>query len=78
MTEYRVVIPEERFCIVEFRQENLPGIAVIKEALGPFEPKSVFAWHLSVPSSRKGGGAQISGRLPARHAQLTCYNQFSV
>ena len=48
MTEYRVVIPEERFRIVEFQQENLPGIAVINEALGPFEPKIVFAWHLSI------------------------------
>ena len=48
MTEYRVVIPEDRFRIVKFRQENMPGIAVVNEALAPFEPKVVFAWHLSI------------------------------
>ena len=48
MTEYRVDVPEDRFRIVEFRQENMPGIAVVNEALAPFEPKVVFAWHLSI------------------------------
>jgi hypothetical protein len=48
MTEYRVVIPEERYRIVQFRQEDMPGIAVVNEALSPFEPKAVFAWHLSI------------------------------
>jgi hypothetical protein len=48
VTEYRVTIPEARFRIVEFRQENMPGIAVVNEALASFEPKVVFAWHLSI------------------------------
>jgi hypothetical protein len=48
MTDYRVLIPDERFSIVNFKQENLPGIAVINEALVMFEPKIVFAWHLSI------------------------------
>ena len=48
MTAYHVVIPEERCSLVEFRQEDLPGIALINEALCDFEPKIVFAWHLSV------------------------------
>lgn len=48
MTEYRVVIPVERFRIVEFQNEDLPGIGVINESLIPFEPKVAFAWHLSL------------------------------
>lgn len=48
MTEYRVVIPEDRFRIVEFRQGDMPGIGVVNEALAAFEPKVVFAWHLSI------------------------------
>jgi hypothetical protein len=46
--EYRVIIPDDDFRIVEFRQENLPGIAVLNSALIDFEPKIVFAWHLSL------------------------------
>lgn len=48
MTEYRVIVPTETFRIVEFRQDDLPGIAVINNALTDFEPKIVFAWHLSI------------------------------
>jgi hypothetical protein len=48
MTDYRVILPEERFRVVTFRQDDLPGIGVINEALVPFEPKIVFAWHLSI------------------------------
>jgi hypothetical protein len=48
MTDYRVIIPEENHQLIEFRQEDLPGIGVINEALCDFEPKVVFAWHLSV------------------------------
>jgi hypothetical protein len=48
MEEFRVVIPEERFRILEFNQESLPGIAVVNESLLTFEPKQVFAWHLSI------------------------------
>lgn len=48
MTDYRVIIPEEHHRIIEFRQEDLPGIGVINQALWDFEPKVVFAWHLSL------------------------------
>ncbi len=48
MPEYRVIIPDEHYQIVEFRQEDLPGIGVINKALCNFEPKVVFAWHLSL------------------------------
>jgi hypothetical protein len=48
MTDYCVIIPEEHHQIIEFRQEDLPGIGVINKALCDFEPKVVFAWHLSL------------------------------
>ncbi len=48
MTEYRVIIPEDRLLLVKFRQEDMPGIAVVNEALVGFEPKAFFEWHLSI------------------------------
>lgn len=47
-TEYRVVIPEEEFTLIEFRQNDLPGIATANSALVDFSPKVVFGWHLSI------------------------------
>ena len=52
--EYRVVIPEERHTIVEFKQNGLPGVATINSALVEFEPKVVFAWHLSIMINAQG------------------------
>src|SRR4051794_8165420 len=46
--EYHVLIPEEAYRLVDFRQKDLPRVAVINDALVAFEPKAVFAWHLSV------------------------------
>jgi hypothetical protein len=48
MAELRVVIPDESFAILEFIQNDLPGIAVVNSALREFEPKVVFSWHLSL------------------------------
>jgi hypothetical protein len=48
MDEYRVVIPNESYSILQFNKNNLPGIAVVNTALRGFEPKVVFAWHLSI------------------------------
>ena len=48
MTEYKVIIPEENYQIVEFKQDNLPGVMVLNKSLEGFEPKAVFSWHLSV------------------------------
>lgn len=47
MTAYRVIVPDQTWRLVEYQQENLPGIAAINEQLAAFEPKIVFAWHLS-------------------------------
>jgi len=46
--EFRVIIPEEEYQIIEFKQEGLPGIGVINLALIKFEPKAVFSWHCSI------------------------------
>jgi hypothetical protein len=46
--QYHVVIPPERGKIVRFHQDDLPGVAAINSALAEFEPKIVFAWHLSL------------------------------
>jgi len=46
--EFKVLIPEESFRIIEFKQEGLPGIAVINSILADFEPKEVFEWHCSI------------------------------
>ena len=48
MSEYEVVIPETSFSGIEFKQDELPGIAVVNSALKAFEPKVVFSWHLSL------------------------------
>jgi hypothetical protein len=48
MEEAHVVLPEETFSAFEFRQEDLPGIALINSALVDFDAKRVFRWHLSL------------------------------
>ena len=47
-TDYKVIIPEESYELVEFREDDLPGVMVINQALKNFESKIVFSWHLSV------------------------------
>jgi len=48
MKEFRVAIPEEKYSVIDFIQEGFPGVAFINIALRRFEPKIVFAWHLSL------------------------------
>lgn len=48
MKEFKVLIPDEYYSVLNFRQEDLPGVAVVNSALRDFEPKEVFAWHLSI------------------------------
>lgn len=48
MEEYEVVIPEEQHGGFDFTQDEMPGMAVVNVALDGFEPKLVFAWHLSM------------------------------
>ena len=46
--EIRVVIPEEEYGILEWKEEGLPCIGVLNSALKNFEPKKIFSWHLSL------------------------------
>lgn len=46
--EYRVVIPDEVFAILQWEDEGLPAICVVNQSLANFEPKVVFGWHLSI------------------------------
>lgn len=46
--ERRVVIPDEVFSILEWVEDDLPAICVVNQSLAGFEPKIVFAWHLSI------------------------------
>lgn len=48
MADFKVIIPEEYYQIIEFKQDNLPGIAVINANLKNFQPKKVFSWHCSI------------------------------
>ncbi len=48
MPEVRVVIPDETYGIVKFRQDDLPGVAVINKSLVGFASREVFRWHLSI------------------------------
>ena len=46
--EYRVIIPEEEYALIEWKEEGLPVVAMLNTALKDFEPKEVFSWHLSL------------------------------
>ena len=48
MEEYQVLIPDESYDLINFNQDNLPGVAVLNSALRDFEPKEVFSWHCSI------------------------------
>ncbi len=43
-----MVIPQESYSVLEFMQEDHPGVGVVNTALRGFEPKVVFSWHLSL------------------------------
>jgi hypothetical protein len=46
--EVRVVLPEEVFALMEYRENDLPCIAVVNSGLVSFRHKDIFPWHLSV------------------------------
>ena len=48
MQEFRVIIPDEHYHVIEFIQEEMPGIAVINSNIKLFNPKEVFSWHCSI------------------------------
>lgn len=46
--EVRVVLPKETFTLMEFKENELPCIAVVNSGLVGFEHKEIFPWHLSL------------------------------
>lgn len=46
--EVRVVLPEESYTLIEYKQDDLPCIAVINTGLRGFEHTDIFRWYLSV------------------------------
>jgi len=44
----RVVLPEETYTLIEYKQEDLPCIAAINSGLVDFKHRDIFPWHLSV------------------------------
>ncbi|HIK73139.1 MAG TPA: DUF695 domain-containing protein [Alcanivorax sp.] len=46
--EVRVVLPEESYTLMEWKEDGLPCIGMLNSALSDFEHKQVFGWHLSV------------------------------
>ena len=48
MSEVRVIFPEENWVLVDFRQDDMPGVAMVNRGLKKLEPKKVFQWHFSI------------------------------
>lgn len=71
MPEYHVIIPKEEYSMFEFTQRDLPGFAVVNVALKNFEPKIVFAWHLSVLIECQD---LVLNRLPSPEEQKLLYD----
>ncbi len=46
--EIRIVLPEEEYALMEWKQEGLPCIGMLNSALKDFEHKEIFGWHLSL------------------------------
>ena len=48
MQKVTVELPTEDYSIIEFSQDEFPGMMTVNSALKNFEQKNIFAWHLSV------------------------------
>ncbi|MAX53437.1 MAG: DUF695 domain-containing protein [Methylophaga sp.] len=46
--EVRIVLPEESYTLIEYKNDSLPCIAAINSSLLDFEHRDIFRWHLSV------------------------------
>ena len=46
--EVRIVLPEESYTLMEWKQDKLPCIGMLNSSLKEFEHKNIFPWHLSV------------------------------
>jgi hypothetical protein len=46
--EVRIVLPEESYTLMDWKEDGLPCVAMLNSALIDFEHKKIFSWHLSV------------------------------
>ena len=46
--EIRVELPEDKYTLLEWKEKELPCIAMVNVGIKDFEPKEIFSWHLSV------------------------------
>jgi uncharacterized protein DUF695 len=63
-------ISEEVHTLIEFRQQGLPGFAIVNTALRAFEPKLAFPWHLSLLIQCVD---LVDNRLPSPDEQQALY-----
>lgn len=71
MKEFKVIIPDEEYSLINFKGEELPGVAVINSALIEFEPKEVFSWHLSIILECND---IVDNGMPSREEEEIVYN----
>ena len=48
MEDIKIIIPEEKYQIIEFNQNELPGIAVVNSNLKDENLKKIFNWNCSI------------------------------
>ena len=48
MQKITITLPAEEYSIIEFSQDEKPGLMTVNATLKDFEHKNIFAWHLSV------------------------------
>lgn len=46
--EVRILLPDEVYTLMQWDMEGLPVVCMVNSGLKDFEPKEIFAWHLSV------------------------------
>lgn len=46
--DVHVVLPEERYTLIEYKADELPAVATVNSGLVGFEARSIFRWHLSI------------------------------
>lgn len=47
-SEVQVVLPQERYALIEYELEGRPAVATVNAALVGFANRDVFRWHLSL------------------------------
>ena len=46
--DVQVVLPDERYTLIEYELDGMPAVATVNSALVDFDPREIFRWHLSI------------------------------